>query len=283
VCPRRAYSAGVSAAHRYATTSLAERALPLPEVVRAWLDRAALLTIAGRPQERPVVHFPDTATKLVVRVEENGRREAVVIGPRLHASYHTGEPLRSLVQLRLAPGTVRPLLGVPAAHLVGRITPLGELPSPAARRLAAELPRMDADHIVAHVADVLPSRHAETAVTSHTELLRTSIDAMTIRPGRAPGQVREVARELAISERHLRNLFTEGVGLSPKRYTRIDRVRAVLADAADHSWAELAALTGYYDQSHMTSDFRTLMGVPPHSYVTGQLPGAGPCQALTGF
>ncbi|MFF0014907.1 helix-turn-helix transcriptional regulator [Streptomyces sp. NPDC005374] len=267
---------------RHATTSLAERALPLPEVVRAWLDRAALVSIVGRLQGRPIVHFPDTATKLVVRVEENGRREAVVIGPRIHASYHTGEPLRSLVQLRLAPGTVRPLLGVPAVQLLGRITPLGELPSPAARRLAVELPRMDADHIMDHVADVLPSRLAETADTSHTELLRTGVDAMTIRPGRVPGQVREVARDLAISERHLRNLFTEGVGLSPKRYTRIDRVRAVLA-AADYSWAELAALTGYYDQSHMTSDFRTLMGVPPHSYVTGHLPGAGPCQALTGL
>jgi transcriptional regulator GlxA family with amidase domain len=89
-----------------------------------------------------------------------------------------------------------------------------------------------------------------------------------------------VARELAVSERQLRNLFSEGVGLSPKHYARIDRVRAVLAHATELASAELAAVTGYYDQSHMTSDFRALMGVPPRSYFMGRLPEAMPCRAV---
>lgn len=89
-----------------------------------------------------------------------------------------------------------------------------------------------------------------------------------------------MARELAVSERQLRNLFSEGVGLSPKHYARIDRVRQVLTEAPRADWAELAAATGYYDQSHMTSDFRTLMGVPPKSYFTGRLPDPQPCQAF---
>jgi AraC-like DNA-binding protein len=53
----------------------------------------------------------------------------------------------------------------------------------------------------------------------------------------------------------------------------------VLAQADDVPWAQLAATTGYYDQSHMTTDFRTLMGVPPRSFFTGRLPDARPCQA----
>lgn len=168
-----------------------------------------------------------------------------------------------------------------AVDLVGRVAPLGDLPSPAARRLVAALPLLDADDVVAHVADVLPGRLADTADCSRTELLRACVDAMTIRWGRVPGQVREVVRDLVVSEQQLRNLFAEGVGLSPTHYARIDRARAVPAHAADLSWAELAAVTGYYDQSHMTSDFRTLMGVPPRSYFTGRLPGARPCQAVT--
>ncbi|WP_418896259.1 helix-turn-helix domain-containing protein [Streptomyces cupreus] len=70
---------------------------------------------------------------------------------------------------------------------------------------------------------------------------------------------------LAASERQLRNLFAEGVGVSPKAH----------ADTAP--WAQLAAATGYYDQSHMTADFRALMGVPPRSFFTGLLPRATPC------
>ncbi|MFG2858126.1 helix-turn-helix domain-containing protein [Streptomyces mirabilis] len=68
-----------------------------------------------------------------------------------------------------------------------------------------------------------------------------------------------------------RRAFPEPDAVPGEAPASIDRVRAVLADAADLSWAELAALTGYYDRSHMTSDFRTFMGVPPRSYVTGQL------------
>lgn len=103
---------------------------------------------------------------------------------------------------------------------------------------------------------------------------------MSIRTGHLPGPVPDVARELSVSERQLRNLFAEGVGLSPKHFARINRVRAVLAHAAELSWAQLAAVTGYYDQSHMTSDFRALMGVPPRSYFTGRLPDAMPCQSV---
>ena len=104
--------------------------------------------------------------------------------------------------------------------------------------------------------------------------------ALSTHRDRTPAAVQDVARELSVSERPLRNLFAEGVGLSPKHYARIDRVRAVLAHATELASAELAAVTGYYDQSHMTSDFRTLMGVPPRSYFTGRLPAPRSCQVI---
>jgi transcriptional regulator GlxA family with amidase domain len=127
---------------------------------------------------------------------------------------------------------------------------------------------------------VLPERLAAAADRARIELVRAGVEAMSVRSGHVPGTVGDVARDLAVSERQLRNLFAEGVGLSPKHYARIDRVRTVLDHATTRSWAELAAATGYYDQSHMTSDFRTLMGVPPRSYFTGRLPEATPCQAI---
>ncbi|MFE9093269.1 helix-turn-helix domain-containing protein [Streptomyces sp. NPDC007264] len=259
------------------TIVLTERTLPLPDDLRPWIDDAGLVPFDRAP--RPTVtQAPDPATKLVVRVEKNGRRDALIIGPRARASYSVGKRLVSCVQLRLAPGTTRPLLGVPAAELVGRAVPLTGLPSPTARRLARELPDMALEQVVGHLAEVLPDRLATVADRSRTELLRAGVDAMSLRAGHIPGPVREVARDLAVSERQLRNLFAEGVGLSPKHYARINRVRAVLARATTLPWADLAASTGYYDQSHMTSDFRTLMGVPPRSFFTGRLPAAQPCQ-----
>ncbi|WP_327318715.1 AraC family transcriptional regulator [Streptomyces sp. NBC_01235] len=257
------------------TNALAEQALPIPSALRPWITGIGDVVVDRAPDDA-FTHVPDTATKVVVRVEENGRLDTLVVGPRTRATYHA-EPdkrLASCVQLRLAPGAVGPLLGVSAVDLVGRAVPAGDLPAPAAGRLARELTGAEPEEITARLADLLPP----PTDGSRERLLRAAVDALSTRPDRTPAPVREVARELAVSERQLRNLFADGVGVSPKHYARIDRVRHVLTHAASAPWAELAAATGYYDQSHMTADFRTLMGVPPGAFFTGRLPRATPCR-----
>lgn len=203
----------------------------------------------------------------------------LVVGPRTRASYHQrAERRASCLELRLAPGTVRTLLGVPAVELVGLVGPLGGFPDRNARRLAHELRDLDPEEAVDRLAEALPSRLGAGLDPARTALLRTGVEAMRVKAGRPPAQVASVARQLAVSERQLRKLFAEGVGVSPKHYARIDRVHHVLAHADTAPWAELAAASGYYDQSHMTADFRALMGVPPRSFFTGSLPRATPCR-----
>ncbi|MFI7405307.1 helix-turn-helix domain-containing protein [Streptomyces sp. NPDC049541] len=261
------------------TNIVSREVLPTPEVLRPWIAGIGSVTVGDVPTE-PFVHLPEATTKVVVRTGEHGVRSALVVGPRARASYHRGKRRASCVELRLAPGTVRPLLGVPALDLVGRAVRLAELPGPYARQLADALQGLEPEDAVNRLAEMLPERLAAAADRSRTELVRAGVDAMSVRTGRTPAPVGDVARELAVSERQLRNLFAEGVGLSPKHYARINRVRMVLDHATTRPWAELAAATGYYDQSHMTTDFRTLMGVPPRSYFTGRLPDATPCQAI---
>ncbi|WP_433453484.1 helix-turn-helix domain-containing protein [Streptomyces sp. CA-142005] len=248
-----------------------------PEVLRPWLAGVRTVSFAEPPEEA-FVHLPDAVTKVVLRVTADGRRDVLAVGPRVRASYHEGKSRISCVELRLAPGTARPLLGVPAAGLVGRVARLDELPGGAGRRLAREMRRLEPRDALPHLTEVLPGLLSDAVDPDRTALLRAGVAALSVRLDRAPAQVREVARELAVSERQLRNLFAEGVGVSPKHYARIDRVRTVVTRAGSARWSELAAATGYFDQSHMTSDFRALMGVPPRSYVTGRLPAVTPCQ-----
>ncbi|WP_333741432.1 helix-turn-helix domain-containing protein [Streptomyces sp. IBSBF 2806] len=260
------------------TNALAEQSLPVPSALRAWIS--SIDDIGVDRAGEAFTHLPDAATKVVVRVEEDGRHDTLVVGPRTRATYHADpdKRLTSCVQLRLAPGAVGPLLGVPAVDLVGRAVPAGDLPAPTARRLARELTGARPREITARLAGLLPP----PTDGARERLLRAAVDALSTRADRAPVTVRDVARELAISERQLRNLFTLGVGVSPKHYARIDRVRHLLTHAASAPWAQLAAATGYYDQAHMSADFRTLMGVPPTAFLTGRLPRATPCRARPG-
>jgi AraC-like DNA-binding protein len=65
------------------------------------------------------------------------------------------------------------------------------------------------------------------------------------------------------SERQLERLFLEQVGVTPKLYARIRRFRSVMQHVEDPlhgdrlSWADIAALFGYTDQSHLVRDFKT--------------------------
>lgn len=65
--------------------------------------------------------------------------------------------------------------------------------------------------------------------------------------------------------------FTAHVGLTPKRYARVLRFNALLplinrSEAGRRDWAELAALGGYFDQSHLIHEFKRLAGMTPTAY-----------------
>ncbi|HEX4772617.1 MAG TPA: DUF6597 domain-containing transcriptional factor [Bryobacteraceae bacterium] len=75
-------------------------------------------------------------------------------------------------------------------------------------------------------------------------------------------RVRQAADACNISERQLERLFLQGVGVTPKLYMRIRRFRAVLNRLEDPpslqppKLADLAAMHGYVDQSHLLRDFQ---------------------------
>ncbi|MFM9455798.1 AraC family transcriptional regulator [Streptomyces europaeiscabiei] len=257
--------------------------VPVPDALRPWFAGVEVGAASGDGDpRRPYTHLPDTAVKLVVRTGEDGDRTAMVVGPRTRASYHASERPVSCVRLRLEPGSARPLLGVPAVDLVGRVIRLDDFLTPGARRLADELRSVEAELIVPRLAELLPTAHpAGPTVDSRTALVRAAVRAVSAGGGRLPEGVGGLARRLAVSERQLRNLFADGVGVSPKHFARIARVRHVLTHRSPAvPWAQLAAASGYYDQSHLTADFRALMGVPPTSFFTGRLPASQPCQAF---
>jgi AraC-like DNA-binding protein len=146
---------------------------------------------------------------------------------------------------------------MPVDELAGRAVPLSEVwgrPIGDEAGLKSEL--------LNRLASVDPGR--SDLVHAAARLLRTR-------------GVAEAARALDVSERHLRTLFTKAVGLSPKQFARVDRVRRVVARGGRGEWARVAAELGYYDQAHLTREFRATMGVPPGAYLAGNLPAATYC------
>ncbi|MCQ4213578.1 AraC family transcriptional regulator [Streptomyces longispororuber] len=275
------------------TSQLPSRLVEPPEALRPWITDIGV--IAHAPDgPRSVTHVPDAAVRLVVRTLPEGGSDVLAVGPRTRASYNTGKRLPLCLDLRIRPGAARPLLGAPAGDLVGRVVPLKELPGRSTARIDRALREWGHDAPVdvalAELAELLPPAFEQGAAADRDReaLVRSAVSALSTRPGRPrPAPVPEVAHALAVSERQLRKLFTDGVGVSPKHFARIDRARQLLAGARDGAgapvpWAGLAQATGYYDQSHMAAEFRALFGVAPSAFFSGRLPAGTPCPSRAG-
>jgi transcriptional regulator GlxA family with amidase domain len=75
-----------------------------------------------------------------------------------------------------------------------------------------------------------------------------------------------LARTLGLTERTLERRFQCHIGVTPKKYARIVRLRNAIFQRKNFSnWADVAFAAGYYDQSHMIHDFQELYGMPPES------------------
>jgi methylphosphotriester-DNA--protein-cysteine methyltransferase len=107
-------------------------------------------------------------------------------------------------------------------------------------------------------------------------LVQAAAVELTTNDRDAPATVSQVARQVGVSERHLRNLFETTVGLPPKQFARLHRISTVLDRIGSRPWSRLANDAGYYDQSHLTADFHQIMPVTPGQFAAGKLP-VTPC------
>jgi len=85
-----------------------------------------------------------------------------------------------------------------------------------------------------------------------------------------------VADSLGLLPRTLRRRFTASVGLTPKRFSRVQRLQRVvrsLDGRAEVDWAAVAAGHGYADQPHLADEFRELADVTPSEYLRSRIDG----------
>lgn len=93
--------------------------------------------------------------------------------------------------------------------------------------------------------------------------------------------VRAVINQIGCSDRHFNQLFRDQVGLTPKLFCRVRRLRQVLyriAGKGQIDWADLAFTCGYFDQAHLISDFRSLTDCTPTEYLAQR--GFHPCHVV---
>ncbi|MDN3353014.1 helix-turn-helix domain-containing protein [Actinomadura sp. DC4] len=185
-----------------------------------------------------------------------------LLGPLTTSTYHDIPAGGTVVGVRLRPGVLGGLAGMPADELVDQNVPGADIWSDPAR-----------------LTDVLGEAATPQAALAELQafLLRSAgepdplVSEAVVRLMPASGGGTAALPELlSISERQLRRRCRAAVGVGPKELQRIlrfqgfiARVQASVDERSDVDLARWAIEAGYHDQAHLSRECRRLAGATP--------------------
>jgi AraC-like DNA-binding protein len=174
-----------------------------------------------------------------------------------------------IVGVRLHAGAAARVFGVPARELSGTLVDLdllwGPIVAEIREQLHATLDLHARMHVVERAIQQRLARRARSGEPTMMHALCAEVGAV------ASASVAQVARTHGLTHRQVIDFFDHHVGLKPKQYQRVQRLRRVLRAIhapARACWAQIAVRNGYFDQAHLIHDFRKLTGLTPAEYET---------------
>lgn len=242
-----------------------------------WNYEAAADETSARPERivpdgnpELVVHYGEPFAEIT---PEHGKRRQ----PRVFLMGQITTPLTldanqgmaGVVGVRFHANGARALIGAAMDELTNRHVSMSDVVPRAADALLDQIAR--AASAVAR-AEIIQS-FAAGLVAENRRFQDPAVDRWTARLARAGGRlsVAELAREASLSTRQLERRFLSQVGIAPRDYANIIRFRSVfdlLTAGGRADWATLATDAGYFDQSHLSRDFRRFLGCSPSAFLS---------------
>lgn len=173
------------------------------------------------------------------------------------------------IEIEVTPLGCRSLFGLPAGALANTLVELEDVLGPLGAQLVERAhASSNWSTRFAVVDDVLsqalgPPAHIASELECAWSLIVDSGGRM---------RIDQVAAQTGWSRRHLSKKFRSEFGITPKtvgRLARFERTCRLLDRGMD--LADAAAAGGFYDQAHLTHEWRDLVGVTPVAWMTDDL------------
>ncbi|MEM6846370.1 MAG: helix-turn-helix transcriptional regulator [Bacteroidota bacterium] len=172
----------------------------------------------------------------------------------------------TLIVAILKPGQARKFLKLPYAAIVGQPTSFSDLNLKELDYLQDQVQEASSNHTRINLLNkffLRKLKHIQTEPDLLDKLLMEWVKNPRI-------HLEALADRCGVSTRHLRRLFKEHLGISPKSFqktVRFNRVLAIISRQQFSSLSEIAYLAGYYDHSHFDAEFREFTGKRPTEFL----------------
>jgi AraC-like DNA-binding protein len=241
-----------------------------PFVECFWTREPGRTSVPSSPVVRRVL--PDGCIDIVLAFAPGGGGvpdSIQAVGTMTRPLVFAGASDASFVGVRFRPARASAFLRLPASELTDLRVPLDDLWSDGAAVRETFATTSGPAARVAALERVVLARLAHGAIVEHRD-----VDEAVRRITAAGGSlgITRLAPALGVTRQHLARRFADLVGVSPKVFARIVRMRRLIEaaratpDGDDPNWAALAVAGGYYDQAHLVDEFRVLTGLTPTAW-----------------
>ncbi|HEX2092734.1 MAG TPA: AraC family transcriptional regulator [Longimicrobiaceae bacterium] len=221
-------------------------------------DGRVYLLINLGPHEHFAVLPGETRRRPYRRAWLSGERRGPTVIERARHGY-------DLVIVQFRPGAASAFFGFPLSEVTDRVVELEEIWGRSAvdEMVSRLLERPDPNRRLAELERIL----GERLLGSGPSPLICGALGLMDRADLAIG-MREIASRLGASQTTVIREFRQHVGLTPKLLQRILRFQRAIALESTRSltWTQIAHRCGYYDQAHMSREFRIFADRSPGAY-----------------
>jgi len=203
---------------------------------------------------------PDGSADMLF-VSHNGRTEGYLYGFVTKSDgLHLQRGARCF-GVRFRAGYLPERLGVSLPELVNSRVSLGDLPEcgPLVEKLAETSDFLERVKLLRGFVGERWRSHP---------LLQQLIDLVWDQGGAV--RMLELEEQTLYSSRYINRVFNDNLGLSPKtfaRYARFQRLIGMMNSSERFRLSGLASESGYFDQAHLSKEFKELAGITPKEYL----------------
>ena len=215
----------------------------------------------------PVYILPDICGHIIIHefnVLEQTKIQIKLIGPRTTGFLIDRKNRKRTFILRLKPNAIYRLFGIPSDEFVNCSVFLNDI-------LETKVPELEDVLFLVNIG-----AHPSALFSEIENVLIKQINDFFPRQlqpfinlcskNLESKNVKTAAAEIGISERYLRKICHQHIGVAPNKIFRIQRFTDSLKKRLqfpNYTWSDVAHLSGYVDHSHLIAEYQQLMGCTP--------------------